>query len=219
MPDASWNHLLSLTQRISREFPDAVFIGGVAVAQYAKQRNPILEEASHDADLYLSLLGKNEMRDRYEVLRNERLGKDSVLVDGEDFDLYIERQHRLAVPYDQIRANSTTINDIRVASLEHLLILKLDAAADRLGSAKGDKDQRDIARIVMLLEHPRPSLLKQHLDERRLRTLQSVARQRDIFQRMGLGAHEAAAMRRILDKHTTTIVNSISERENDGLSL
>ena len=157
---------MALARRVSQEFPDAVFIGDIAVAQHAKRSDLALEESSHDADLYLSLAGKNEMRDRYEVLRNERLGKDSVLVDGEDFDLYVERQHRLAVPYDEVFAHAEEIDGIRVAALEHLLVLKLDAASDRWGSAKGDKDLRDLARIVTLLKAPRKQLLAPRISTR-----------------------------------------------------
>jgi hypothetical protein len=38
-----------------------------------------------------------------------------------------------------------------VASLEHLLTLKVDAAIGRHGSAKGAKDQRDIVRILWII--------------------------------------------------------------------
>jgi len=213
-----WEHLVALARRVSQEFPDAVFIGDIAVAQHAKRYDLALEESSHDADLYLSLAGKNEMRDRYEVLRNERLGKDSVLVDGEDFDLYVERQHRLAVPYDEVFAHAEEIDGIRVAALEHLLVLKLDAASDRWGSAKGDKDLRDLARIVTLLKAPRKQLLAPHLDENRLELLRDLGRQRDVFQRMGLNPHEASRMRRTLDDHLARI-RRLGGPEIRGLSL
>lgn len=216
--DNSWERLLVLARRISRDFSDAVFIGGIAVAQHAKRYNPALEESSHDADLYLSLAGKNEMRDRYEVSRNERLGKDSVLVDGEDFDLYVERQHRLAVPYDEVFAHAEEIDGIRVAALEHLLVLKLDAARDRRGSAKGDKDLRDLAKIVTLLKAPRKQLLAAHLDEKRLGLLGDLGRQRGLFQRMGVNTHEASRMRRTLDEHLARI-RHLGGPESRGLSL
>ncbi|TAM74372.1 hypothetical protein EPN44_11145 [bacterium] len=213
-----WERLQTLVRHVSTEFPDAVFIGGIAVAQHAKQFNPALEESSHDADLYISLAGKNEMRDRYEVARNERLGKDSVLIDGEDFDLYVERQHRLAIPYDEIAAHSQEVDGIRVAALEHLLILKLDAAGDRWGSAKGEKDLRDLARIVSLMRAPREALLAPHLDERRLGLLGDLGRRRDIFQRMGLNAHEGSRLRRTFDEHLARI-RRFGGHELGGLSL
>ncbi|MDE2571820.1 MAG: hypothetical protein KGM44_04760 [bacterium] len=216
--EQNWERLQSLARGISQEFPDAVFIGGVAVAQHAKRSNPALEESSHDADLYLSLAGKNEMRDRYEVVRNERLGKDSVLVDGEDFDLYVERQHRLAIPYDEIAAHSQEIEGIRVAALEHLLVLKLDAAGDRRGSAKGEKDLRDLARLVSLLRAPRKALLAPHLDEKRLELLDDLGRRRDIFQRMGLNPHDGSRLRRTFDNHLAHI-RRLGGHELGGLSL
>jgi predicted nucleotidyltransferase len=36
------------------------------------------------------------------------------------------------------------LGGIRVASLGHLLVLKLEAFADRRGSTKGDKDAKDL---------------------------------------------------------------------------
>ncbi len=206
-----WEHLLGLARRISREFPDAVFIGGIAVACRAMRANAALVESSHDADLYLSLAGKNEMRDRYEVLRNDRLGKDSVLVDGEDFDLYVERQHRLAIPYDVASAFAEEIDGINVAALEHLLVLKIDAALDRRGSSKGEKDLRDIARIVLLLDSPRAQLLATHLDDRRLTALAMLDAQRDIFSRMGVNPHDGSKMRRRLDAHLLRLRTIASE--------
>jgi len=204
--DQHWDHLATLARRITRDFPDAVFIGGVAVAQHATRHNPALFESSHDADLYLSLAGKSEMRDRYEVSRNERLGKDSALIEGEDFDLYIERQHRLAVTYEEVFGYAEEVDGVRVAALEHLLVLKLDAARDRWNSAKGEKDVRDLARIVTLLRSPRVALLKPHLGEERLTVLRDVARQGDVFERMGINAHDAGRFRRLLKDHLAQIV-------------
>lgn len=213
-----WDRLQALARRVSTEFPDAVFIGGVAVSQHVKRVNPALEESSHDADLYLSLAGKSEIRDRYEVTRNERRGKESVLVDGEDFDLYVERQHRLAIPYDEIAAYSQEIDGIRVAALEHLLILKIDAAYDRWGSAKGEKDLRDLARIVVLLQAPRKALLAPHLDERRLNLLGDLVRRRDVFHRMGINPHDAGRLLRTFDNHLAGI-RRLGGDESGDLSL
>lgn len=217
--DASWGHLLALARQISGEFPDAaVFIGGVAVAQHAARARPELVESSHDADLYLSLTGKNEMRDRYEVSRSDRRGKDSVRVDGEDFDLYVERQHRLAIPYDQIFSYAEDIDGIRVAALEHLLVLKLDAARDRWGSAKGEKDLRDLGRIITLLAAPRTALLAPHLDDERRGLLHDLGRQRDLFARMGVNPHDASRLRRSFDDHLARIAK-LGPGKNHGLSL
>lgn len=213
----TWQRLQQLARRISAEYPDAVLIGGIAIAQYAKRANPALEEASHDLDLYLSLAGKNELRDRYEVIRNQRLGKDSAIIDGEDVDLYIERQHRLAIPYDEIIAYAQDIDGIRVAALEHLLVLKLDAAQDRRASAKGDKDVRDLTRILTLLTAPRAELLRGHLDASRQRLLTDLARRREAFERMGIDPHAASRLRRVFDANLAKLVRRRGPGRN-GLS-
>ena len=68
-----------------------------------------------------------------------------------EFDVYVEHNDGLRVPYKDIAAASTVVDGIRVASLEHLLVLKLDAYAARRGSAKGRKDERDLIRIAHML--------------------------------------------------------------------
>ena len=49
-------------------------------------------------------------------------------------------------------ASSQVIDGVCIASLEHLLVLKLDAYASRRGSAKGAKDERDLIKILHLLD-------------------------------------------------------------------
>jgi hypothetical protein len=43
-------------------------------------------------------------------------------------------------------------NGLRVACVEHLLILKAKAFADRRGTPKGDKDEDDIARMLLVTD-------------------------------------------------------------------
>jgi len=217
MKDAAWLRILASARRLSAEFPDAVFIGGVAVAQYARRDMPRLVEASHDADFYLSLTGKAQMRDAYEVIANPRLGKDSVTIDGQDFDIYVERQHALAIPYDQVAAHAQVIDGIRVAALEHLLILKLDALADRKASAKGAKDLRDLATIIVLLKKPNGMLLAVHLNARRLALLQDLRRRADIFRGKGVNQHEASRLFAALEANLHLIARA-HRKNNRGLS-
>jgi hypothetical protein len=208
--DQHWEHLLSVSRKITEQYPDAVFIGGIAVFAHAARFNAQLAEASHDADLYLSLLGKHAMRDQYEVVRNERLGKDSVLVDGEDLDLYVERQHHLAIGYEELFAYAADIDGIRVAALEHLLILKIDAASDRRGTSKGQKDLRDLARLLALLSTPRKELLGDHLSKTRLAILSEISRRRDLFSEMGINRHEASKLNRVLERNVKILAPRLS---------
>lgn len=211
--DQHWEHLLSISRDLTLEYPDAIFIGGIAVFQHAVRVNALLAESSHDADLYLSLVGKSTMRDQYEVSRNDRLGKDSVLIEGEDIDLYVERQHRLAVSYDEVSAHATELDGIRVAALEHLLVLKVDAAISRGRSVKGEKDLRDLSRVLVLLEAPRVELLTRHMSDDRLQLIQDVSRRRDLFAQMGINTHEASRLNRSLDANTKRLLKELGRRK------
>ena len=53
----------------------------------------------------------------------------------------------MIVPYDQVAAHAMRYDALRVASLEHLCVLKLEAYRDRRSSAKGQKDAKDLIRI------------------------------------------------------------------------
>lgn len=204
---SQWAHLKSIAKRISQEFPDAVFIGGLATYFHAFSLGEEFREASHDADLYLSLAGKSELRDRYEVRRstNRNLVKDSVLIEGEDLDLYVEHQHNLGIPYANVFAHSEMSTGVRVAALEHLFLLKLDAARDRWGTGKGQKDVRDVAKIVALLSEPRKSLLKPYYLDERDETLTRIGIRRDLPELLGLETVQGSHFRKKIDAHIKKI--------------
>lgn len=205
-----WAHLQQIARNLTAEYPDAVFIGGIAVSAHASRLGSQFQESSHDADLYLSIQGKAAMRDRYEVRRTPHLGKDSVLIEGEDIDLYVEHQHPLGVSYVTIYAASEDIAAIRVASLEHLLVLKLDAAKSRWGSSKGEKDVRDLARVVALLDHPRGGLLQPLYSAERVDTLNRVLERRDIPKILGLNSFEGSKLRTRLDENHKAILGGMN---------
>src|SRR6185436_10365237 len=103
----------------------------------------------YDADFYISFADMGDLRDIEEVTANRRLSKHQMIKHGFEFDIYTERQSTLVLPYDVVLASSQIVGGIRVASPEHLLVLKLEAFADRKGSAKGDKDAKDLLRIAV----------------------------------------------------------------------
>lgn len=216
--DGTWRHIQAIARMLTRDYTDAVFIGGVAVSAHAGRLGARFQEASHDADLYLSLVGKAALRDRYEVRRNAHLGKDSASIEGEDVDLYVEHQHPLGVTFDAVVAHAEEIDGVRVAALEHLLVLKLDAAQDRMGSGKGEKDVRDVARIVALLDKPRKDVLADYLTSERSTTLKQIMSRRDLPQLLGLNPYEGSRFGTTLDAHTKDI-QRLMGRELNGPHL
>jgi hypothetical protein len=199
MTDAEhWAYLQALAKRVGDEFPDAVFIGGMAVFVHAERLGSRWQEGSHDVDCYLSMIGKSAMRDRYDIRYTPHLHKDSVRIEHEDFDVYTEHQHHLAISYEAAAAHSISVNGLRVASLEHLTMLKVDAALGRSGTEKGEKDQRDLLRILTLMTDPKGDLISLYLTPERQEVLQRVAERSDLLVTMGLNAHEASRHRKHL---------------------
>ena len=148
--------LLAACAEVAQLFPDGVvFIGGIAVYLHAKNhaQTSELAELTHDADFYISLADMGDLRDIEEVTANRRLSKHQMIKRGFEFDIYTERQSTLVVPYDVVLVASKVIGGIRIASLEHLMVLKLAAFADRKDSAKGDKDAKDLLRIAAVAKH------------------------------------------------------------------
>ena len=185
-----WAALWTGICELSEYFPEGiVFIGGVAVYLHARAgrvpENWI--EFSHDGDLYISLSDFGDLRDTEEVTANRRLTKHQFIKNGIDFDVYLEYNNGLRVPYADARAHSVVIEQTRVASLESLLVLKLDAFAARRGRAKGRKDERDLIRIAHLMAPPyRPDRrqLKPYVTDRDVELLDTVLRASPEFVKM-----------------------------------
>lgn len=151
MPDNDFKTLLSACAEVAELFADGVvFIGGIAVYLHAvnHEETAPLAEFTHDADFYISLADMADLRDIEEVTQNRRLSKHQMIKKGFEFDIYTERQSSLIVPYDMVVGYSVVHAGIRVSALEHLLVLKLEAFLDRKGSAKGEKDAKDLLRIA-----------------------------------------------------------------------
>lgn len=165
--------LIGICADLSQMFDQGlVFIGGIAVYTHAINTPQCshMAEATHDGDFYISLADMADLRDIEEVTPNRRLNKSQIIKEGFEFDIYTERLSGLIVPYDQVMAHSNSYGGVRVACLEHLFVLKLEAFRDRLHSSKGAKDARDLFRIGALAKQINfdASLAAPYLDEEHL---------------------------------------------------
>lgn len=152
--DKEFKKLIGICQELGQMFDQGlVFIGGIAVYTHSINSRSAqgLAESTHDGDFYISLADMADLRDIEEVTPNRRLSKSQIIKGGFEFDIYTERQSSLIVPFDEVIAHSVFYGDMRVASLEHLIVLKLEAFLDRKDSAKGGKDARDLIRLAALV--------------------------------------------------------------------
>lgn len=155
MNDNDWERLLGAVDQFQELFPEGlVFIGGIAVYAYArsKEETAALAAQSHDADFMILRSEFIELRDITVMTANKRLSKHQFVEAGFEFDVYVEGQTDLVIPVDEAVANSEFRSGLRVACIEHLLILKAKALKDRKGTSKGNKDEDDMVRILLVAE-------------------------------------------------------------------
>lgn len=210
---SDFQKILSACKQIASEHPGHVFIGGVATYLHAvnKSRTRKNAEASHDADFMISLADFADLRDTDEVVPNRRLSKHQLIRDGVEFDVYVQHQNKLAVPFEDAFEKAVTYGDVKVACPEHLLILKTNAAIDRDGSAKGDKDARDIVMIADVMDGKiRRELIEPYLRAKHVQMAAKIA-DSGIFMTLAKGnAHAAKTSRTMF----SSFVSALSKIES-----
>lgn len=200
--DSEFASLLMACQEIATTYPEGVvFIGGIAVYLHSinREETKVFAEFTHDADFYISLADMADLRDIEEVVANRRLNKHQIIKRGFEFDIYTERHSALIVPYDQAMAYSVLYENLRVASLEHLLVLKLEAYRDRQASRKGEKDAKDIIRLALVASAQRQSFDTEqcvaYLTDEHLNLLEKIQRGPEFLSLAKGNAKEAKTMR------------------------
>ncbi|WNC30992.1 hypothetical protein [Thermosynechococcus sp. PKX82] len=202
--------LLKTSQELAELFPDgAIFIGGIAVYLHSKSQGLLhLAESSHDGDFYISLIDFADLRDLEEITPNRRLNKYQLIKNGWEFDVYVERNNHLAIPFCEVNAEKIVIDNLPCACLEHLLILKLDAYSDRFHSSKGDKDKRDIIRILNMMKNPRIDILKNYLDQEKIKLIKlAISDNSKYLEMCKNNSQQASALRKSTQKNSQILLD------------
>ena len=213
---SEFQKLLSSCSEIATLFPDGlVFIGGIAIYLYTTNEAKIASyaEFTHDADFYISMADMSDLRDLEEVTPNRRLSKHQFIKNGFEFDIYTERYSSLIVPYDQVKAYSEKFDMLSVASLEHLLVLKLEALRDRIKSSKGAKDIKDIIRISQISaarkNKLREELIEGYLSEEHIEILSGIEKGPEFMSLAKGNAKVAKTLRGVFSKEMGFLYKNI----------
>ena len=205
--ETGFEDLLRACHDIAEMFPEGVvFIGGIAVYLHAVNNEAAkpFAEFTHDADFYISLADMADLRDLEEVTPNRRLNKHQLIKRGFEFDIYTERHSALIVPYDSIVAHAVSYGEFRVACLEHLFALKLEAYRDRCESVKGQKDAKDLVRIALIAgtgnKRFDSNLAAPYLGDQHVILLQRIAKGPEITAMARGNSKTAKQLRRYFEK-------------------
>ncbi|MFZ3074313.1 MAG: hypothetical protein WA093_04280 [Minisyncoccales bacterium] len=123
---------------------DFVLIGGWAVFLHTRALK------SKDIDMIVDYPQLAKIKESDAVLKNERLKKYEIKTGEFDVDIYLDDYSDLGASVAQIRENTISKEGFTVPGAEMLLLLKLHAWQNRLGSAKGRKDELDIFSLANL---------------------------------------------------------------------
>jgi hypothetical protein len=151
-----WSAVWSVVADLSGAYvSDIVFIGGIATYAYTHDLTA-KPEVTRDADAAADHAVVTALASAYDVTENKRLQKAQVVIDGVEVDLYVGRKTGLRYQFPELVRHRRHVGvgrvTVPVASVAHLILLKLDAFAEREGSAHGDKDVRDVAKLLAVIE-------------------------------------------------------------------
>lgn len=118
-----------------------VLIGGWAVYLWAKSHK------SKDIDIIVDFKTLAQLKNLYDLRKNDIMKKYEIKTDGIDIDIYVKHYSQLAVPIENIE--TTKIEGLSVAKPEFLLALKQAAEMERKESEKGEKDRIDIIDLLL----------------------------------------------------------------------
>lgn len=119
-----------------------ILIGGWAVYLYTKGLK------SRDIDFICDYEELQKLKEKYDLVKNERLKKYEIHMGEFDVDIYVPFYSELGIPTDDLLKMTRSVSGIEVLPKESLLILKQRAYFDRAGSAKGEKDKLDIIALL-----------------------------------------------------------------------
>lgn len=194
-----WAQVWRSVKAFVEAFPnDTIAIGGIAVYLHALHANrpDLPAEFTHDADFLIGAPSWSDIRGSFQTSANRRLSKYQIVIDNIEFDLYLERNHKLRVDFPEMATNSVKISGVRVAGLEHLLLLKLEALYDRYASAHGAKDRRDVGKILVMLAGTKPHFVLVHATDKDVRMLDRILNSATFYDISNGNAHAASKLKR-----------------------
>lgn len=217
MSESDFQKILEDVQEISELLDfNVIFIGGVATYLYSEKHN-FFSEFSHDADFYMSQYDIYDLEDMYGVAsKNTRLNKSELQIRGVDYDIYIENQNKMIVDYQELMENSIIINNIaRVPAIEYLILLKYQAFKDRQNSHKGEKDARDLLKLMYFgnKEKQNKYIVEQYFDKEMISSLKSINSVKIIDDITDKNSYQSSIIKKEIDSYIDYLSASVKNEK------
>lgn len=150
------DHVEQVMRNFTRDFPDAVVLGGWSTYLRAAVAK------SHDIDVIVDHPTLDKLKSKHHLSASQHVSgrKFELKIDGVAVDVYPVYQsklgQRLKVPAEVLIERTERISGIRVLTPEAQFVAKMAALLDRPDSLAGEKDRREM--IGLLKADPSPRL-------------------------------------------------------------
>lgn len=174
---------------------DFILIGGWAVFLYTKSLK------SKDIDLIVDYKVLEKLKEKFMVVKNERLKKYEIKMQEIDIDIYLPFYSQIGLPLEKIKNNCRLVEGFFVPSIEVLLLFKVFVYQERAGSNKGKKDLIDIFALLSLQEinwENYGRLVKKFQCEKINETLKKIIAQSRIIPELNLSCHKIARLKKTI---------------------
>jgi len=121
-----------------------ILIGGWAVYFFTYSLK------SKDIDIIIDFSQLKNLKKEFPIEKNERLKKYQIKIEEIDVDIYLPFYSDLGIPVEELIKKTVFVNGFELLEKEFLLITKLKAYQERMGSVKGQKDLIDIISLMVL---------------------------------------------------------------------
>ncbi len=170
-----------------------ILIGGWAVFLYTKGLK------SKDVDIILDYEELSRLKENFEVIKNERLKKYEIKIEGIDVDIYLPYFSNPGLPCQEIKKFTLTKENFTLPIPETLLILKQNAFLERKESPKGAKDKIDIFSLLLLESFDfskYKNLLKKYHKEKLLLCLKELLKKTFEIKELQISRHKMAQLKK-----------------------
>lgn len=128
-------------KEIRQEF-DFILIGGWAIFVYTESLK------SKDIDIIVDYGQLEVLKEKYDVVKNQRLKKYEAKIENIDIDIYLPFFSDLGFPVEEVQNHTQSRQGFVLPVPEILLIFKAVTYEERKGSTKGQKDLVDIFSLL-----------------------------------------------------------------------
>ena len=197
----SWQVLQDL-----RRSYDFILIGGWAVFLYTHALK------SKDIDLVCDFEELEKFKEKFGVVKNDRLQKYEARQEEVEIDIYVPFYSNPGIPAEDLSRYAARVEGFGVPSAEILAILKMKALRGRSASPKGRKDLVDLLSLFKLAEFDfsklQSAIARYNLEELLVLAKKAIS-QTGSLDELDLNTHKMARLKR-------QIFNNLGEDEAVG---